>query len=87
MEKNELLNNFLNEEPYIGMPIEGLRVDRPDDIAALANNYCPQVDSCQIAMAYVPWQTWNTVYSPELALSQGTLFPELDLPFLGGGNR
>jgi len=35
------------------------------------------------AMAYVPFQQFQTVYSPEKALSSGTLFPELDKPFYG----
>lgn len=36
-----------------------------------------------IAMAYVPWQKWGTVYQTKTALERGTIFPELDLPFLG----
>ena len=42
-----------------------------------------------VAMAYVPWQRWNTVYDLERALCTGTIFPELDKPFLGvrGGCR
>lgn len=37
-----------------------------------------------VAMCYVPLQMLETVYEPETALMQGTLFPELDKPFLGG---
>ena len=45
-----------------------------------------------IAMAYVPWQRWGETYDAENALANGTLFPELNLPFTGrncerGGNR
>ena len=37
-----------------------------------------------LAMAYVPVQPQiSKVYSPEAALQQGTLFPELDKPFVG----
>ena len=36
------------------------------------------------AMAYVPFQQFQTVYSPEKALNSGTMFPELDKPFYGG---
>ncbi|MDD7515450.1 spore coat associated protein CotJA [Ruminococcus flavefaciens] len=39
-----------------------------------------------LAMAYVPFQQWGDVYDDDKALSKGTLFPELDLPFSGGGN-
>ena len=35
-----------------------------------------------IAMAYVPWQQFSSVYEPDRALSAGTIFPELDKPFL-----
>ncbi len=38
-----------------------------------------------VAMAYVPWQQWKDVYEPEVALKNGTLFPELNKPFLAGG--
>lgn len=37
------------------------------------------------AMAYVPWQYFTTVYEPDKALEIGTIFPELDKPFLGRG--
>ena len=44
-----------------------------------------------VAMAYVRWQKLDEMYPPELALSRGTLFPELDKPFCGrtvtGGKR
>lgn len=36
-----------------------------------------------LAMAYVPWQEWGELYDEELALQKGTLFAELDKPFLG----
>lgn len=40
-----------------------------------------------IAMCYVPWQAWERTYEPAVALKRGTIFPSLDLPFLGGGYR
>lgn len=36
-----------------------------------------------LAIAYVPWQRWNQTYDLEKALQCGTIFPELDKPFLG----
>ena len=44
-------------------------------------------DKTPLAMAYVPFQQWGEVYDDEDALSRGTLFPELDLPFKGGDVR
>lgn len=38
-----------------------------------------------LAMAYVPWQYFDTVYEPDKALEIGTIFPELDKPFLAAG--
>lgn len=40
-----------------------------------------------LAMAYVPWQCWGETYKPAEGWDRGTIFPELDLPFLGGGVR
>lgn len=37
------------------------------------------------AMAYVPWQKWRDLYEPCKALERGTIFKELDKPFLGKG--
>lgn len=41
------------------------------------------LDELPIAMAYVPMQKWRNVYEPDVALERGTLFSELDLPFIG----
>ena len=42
-----------------------------------------RLDDLPIAMAYVPMQKWQKLYDPDVALDRGTLFCELDLPFLG----
>lgn len=41
------------------------------------------VDSMMPAMSYVPWQEWKDIYCFEEALERGTIFKELDKPFLG----
>ncbi len=38
-----------------------------------------------IAMAYVPWQTWRDIYDTCEGFQTGTIFKELDKPFLGRG--
>ena len=38
-----------------------------------------------IAMAYVPWQKWCDLYDLPKAFQSGTIFRELDKPFLGKG--
>ena len=40
-----------------------------------------------VTMAYVPMQRWNQVYDMSRGLTRGTIFPELDLPFVMGRCR
>ncbi len=52
-------------------------------------------DSCKVnldtygnkalAMAYVPWQGWHDIYDADKGFHCGTIFQELNLPFLGKG--
>lgn len=37
-----------------------------------------------LANAYVPYQRLNEIYTPQTALMQGTIFPELDMPYTSG---
>lgn len=41
--------------------------------------------SAPLAMAYVPWQEWNSLFALDEALCCGTLFKTLYKPFMGGG--
>ena len=34
----------------------------------------------RVGYAYVPYQAFGEIYSPEEGLERGTIFPELDLP-------
>lgn len=36
-----------------------------------------------LGMAYVPWQQWRDLYDPVLGFERGTIFSELDKPFIG----
>ena len=60
-----------------------------------AGKSCPAnkwgVKDYPLASLYAPIQCFKSLYEPELALKNGTLFEELDLPFMGdsvykGGN-
>ena len=42
------------------------------------------IDNFPLAMAYIPWQRWQQVYSVDQAMSRGTIFPDLDKPFSMG---
>ena len=50
---------------------------------------CPSEQVCPFAltMAYVPMQQMGVTYEADMALRHGTLFPELDKPFLAAGGR
>lgn len=72
-------NSSLYDEPYVGMPIY---LDRSKPTS---DSSCDLVNGCPLGMAYVPWQLWRDTYEPDVALQRGTIFPELDLPFWGGG--
>jgi len=61
--------------------------DESFDIESAAKLFCGNQndkDSEQVlAMAYVPWQQWEDLYDEDTALQRGTLFAQLDKPFLG----
>lgn len=40
-----------------------------------------------LAMAYVPFQQWGKVYNPDEGFKKGTIFPDLDFPFVRGGGQ
>lgn len=43
-----------------------------------------QTNNCtQLGIASVPIQPWVETYRPEDAFLSGTIFPDLNLPFLG----
>ena len=51
-------------------------------------NYCCKErnalpDRVTVAMAYVPFQQWDEIYAADKGLSVGTMFPCLNLPFVG----
>ncbi len=53
-----------------------------DDRTA-ASEPCFTSEQFPIGMTYVPMQCWQNLYCPGKALEQGTLFADLDKPFLG----
>ncbi len=40
-------------------------------------------DNVPLAMAYVPMQRWRLLYEADVGLDRGTIFRELDKPFIG----
>jgi hypothetical protein len=41
------------------------------------------VDRMEPAMSYVPWQKWENIYNMEEGLQKGTIFEDLDKPYIG----
>jgi len=41
-------------------------------------------DDFVVAIAYVPFQNYQTTYDTEQGFNAGTIFPELNKPFLAG---
>ena len=44
-----------------------------------------ECDDMVLAMAYVPVQQFGTLFEIEAGFDRGTVFPELEKPFMGGG--
>lgn len=68
------------------MPKKPCPADMPDCPPVMPDR--PMFDSLAampIAMAYVPWQFFNTTFELDKALECGTIFPELSKPFYGKG--
>lgn len=40
-------------------------------------------DMQSLAMAYVPWQQWRYLYEADEGFHCGTIFKELNKPFMG----
>gem|GEM_PF-1742330 len=78
------------------MPETGTGGGRPGNGGTMPGADCPDMSNqiqmdcakgCPLAMAYVPWQVWQDTYDMEKGFMIGTIFPELDLPFLGGAAK
>lgn len=48
----------------------------------MENDKC-SLQGCSIAMVYTPEQEFEELYDADIALTRGTIFKQLDLPFLG----
>lgn len=60
------------------------RMAQPVEARGCERNSFPAAEQFPVAMAYVPWQKFETMYEPQRALNVGTIFPELELPFWAG---
>ena len=61
-------------------------MDNLDNTVLCDSAFPPMPEQPQVvAMAYVPWQHLQTVYETDYGFDRGTIFPELDKPWLAGG--
>lgn len=47
------------------------------------HNNTDYISNMPIGMAYVPWQHWNEIYDIEIGFHNGTIFPDLNKPYMG----
>lgn len=80
--------NMMRQPGSANRPSAAVRVPQTDMVQ---NNCCDdkaeydELSGMPIAMAYVPWQEWRAVYDTEKGFHRGTIFEELDKPFVGRG--
>ncbi len=53
--------------------------------AAAASNHQAECDDMVLAMSYMLMQDFTDLYEPEAGFPRGTVFAQLDKPFLAGG--
>ena len=70
--------------PLMSCPVAGISGNRCINTAPPT---CPPEIPCagSVGMGYVPIQSWQQPYALETAFRRGTIFPDLDLPFMMGG--
>lgn len=76
----------MKHEAYNSRYAPRQRLYRNRDIGRTHGNYWDMTtqDASVPVMAYVPTQPFGRLYEPCKALEEGTLFPDLNKPFLGG---
>ena len=77
---------FNTDFDYMRMRPDQRKTALPGYVAASEqkNTDIPSIPSqTPLGMAYVPFQSWGEVYDADRALPIGTIFQELDYPFLG----
>ncbi len=67
------------------MQLAGLPVAPRRDQGAAPSRHTWGLAGYPLASVYAPLQEWREVYDEEKGLARGTLFAELDKPFLGKG--
>ena len=83
--------NYQNNMRYSRRPMQSMQPAQPSQSCCRQKtDGCPDTHDhfpadMPIGMAYVPWQKWQDIYEHGKGLECGTIFKELDKPFLGKG--
>ena len=67
------------------MPKESCNCTRETHNKSFEQDCTENLSEMPLAMAYVPWQKWQNIYEICKGFHRGTIFSELDKPFLGRG--
>lgn len=80
---------MMPEPPVVELPvIERVAIESAayeTTIAPMSEFIKTKMDCQSLAMAYVEMQKWQELYETEHGFTCGTIFAELDLPFMGKG--
>lgn len=87
-EQPQMMRNSMAEQSQVNRPIASGPMQNTSYFPTGQRN-CPgtvtgPVESYPVAMGYVPMQQWRQTYSIDDGFMRGTIFPELDLPFVMG---
>lgn len=72
---------FMFDDPAVRNALRGIKMTESDNDSV---NMSALPDPTVLAMAYIPMQFYREIYGIEEGFGRGTVFPELDKPFLGG---
>lgn len=75
---------FMFTDPVVRNALKGIRMSESDGESV---NMSALPDPTVLAMAYIPMQFYKDTYETEEGFDRGTVFPELDKPFLAGGHK
>ncbi len=61
----------------------GARPAITPQVAQSGPGYVLNYNLLALAMGFVPDQVWQNIYQDDVALARGTIFADLDKPFIG----
>ena len=85
---DELLRRSVEDSPSVPRTNTRLNCRGEENHSQFPARATWGLENYPLASVYSPIQQWRNLYEPEAALERGTLFKELDLPFVcGEANR